>query len=95
MIHVLLFPIAAALAMMSFAVADDVRTSDVKAGAETTHDASNNLLTGNTTETTKTDTKMKVGDATKKIRRVHKKKFDKHGKKIKEESETTSESHNE
>jgi hypothetical protein len=94
LIRVLLFPIAATLAVASFAFADDVQSTDGKASAETTHDVSKNPLTGNTTETTKTDTKMKVGDTTKETHRVHKKKFNKHGTKIKEENESTSESHN-
>lgn len=45
-----------------------------------------------TSETATPETHAKVGGTEKSMKSVHKKKFDKHGKKVKEKSETTSES---
>ena len=88
--RVILFPIAASIALASFAFGDDTTT---KNNTETTHDVSKNPLTGKTTDTTTTESEVKVGATTKKRKTVKKKKFNKEGVKIKEESDTTSETH--
>jgi hypothetical protein len=91
-LRTLLFPVAVTLAVTSFAFADEA--ADSKATTETTHDVSKNVLTGNTTETTTTTKKSKMGDMEKKSKHVHKKKMNKDGKKVKDETENTSETHN-
>ncbi len=92
-VRALLFPIAALVAIATFAYADDAaNTADGKAVSETTHDVSKNPFTGNTTETTKTESRMKVGSTSRKSKHVRKKKFNRHGQKIKDETENTSDS---
>lgn len=91
LIRVVLFPLAASLALASFAFAND-SDKNAENKTETTHDVSKNPLTGSTTETTTTESRMKVGSNAQKSKRVHRKKFNKEGRKIKEETESTSES---
>lgn len=89
LIRVILFPIAAALALATFAFAAD--EGDSKAVSEVDRDVSKNPLTGNTTETVTTEKSMKVGSNTKKMKSKKKKKYNKEGAQIKEETETSSE----
>ena len=89
-LRVIMFPVAFSMALTSVAFADDAGT---KATTEKTHDVSKNPLTGSTTETTTTESQMKVGDATKTKKHVKKRKTSKDGSKVKEETENTTESH--
>ena len=87
-----LLPVAAILALSSFAIADN--HTDGKASAENKVDTSKNPLTGNTTVTTTSESDVKVGDATKTKKMKRKQKYNSDGQKINDKttsdhSETT------
>lgn len=79
-----LFPVAAILALTSFAIADD--HGDGKATTENKVDTSKNPLTGNTTVTTTSESDVKVGDNKKTKKMKRKQKFNSDGQKIKDKT---------
>jgi hypothetical protein len=89
LLRLVLFPVAAILALTSFAMPDD--HGDAKATTENKVDTSKNPITGNTTVTTTSESDVKVGDNTKTKKTKRKQKFNKEGHKIKDTTKSSDE----